>query len=164
MDAEKARSDEQQLPPRKSAIFSVFSYSICACKSGEKKLIEAASNHIDEQLDIISFLRHQLVDRIERRNLFTRLERYLLKNQAKPFVLNASYSNKKKTPDSDSDSSDFEPIRLHEHMDDSPFYDQLFGGAVPYQDQTKSQSSDPDSIVKAKQDESSSSINSASAH
>ena len=53
-----------------------------------------------------------------------------MKNQARPFVLNAAYSGRKKKS-SDSDSSDYEPIRLHEHMDDSPFYDQLLGGALP---------------------------------
>ena len=60
--------------------------------------------------------------------LFTKLERYLLKNQAKPFVLNA-LAEKKQQNHTDSDSSEFEPINLR-NVDPSPFYDSLLAGAL----------------------------------
>ena len=50
LDEEKTGSsetDEKQISPRKPAMFDIFSYSICACKSAEKRLIEAAGDKID---------------------------------------------------------------------------------------------------------------------
>ena len=42
---------------------------------------------IDKELDIVNFLRKQMVSDLVQKLTFTKLERYLLRNQARPFVI-----------------------------------------------------------------------------
>ena len=86
-----------------------------------------AEERISREIDIVTLLRHQMIDDIARRLLFTRMERYLIRNQAKPFVLEMKYSSKKC---SDSDSSDYYPTQLI-NDDQSPYFFQLLEGAIP---------------------------------
>ena len=61
--------------------------SWCCCKnSKEQKYKQIAEDHAYKELDIVTFIRKQMMIDIAFRTLFTRKERFLIKNQRK-FVL-----------------------------------------------------------------------------
>ena len=79
--------ESNQIARRKPARFSLCN---CLCSwrdSVGERLLGVAEERISRELDIVTFLRHQMIDDVARRLLFTRMERYLIRNQAKPFVL-----------------------------------------------------------------------------
>ena len=57
-------------------------------KSNQAKS-KRAQDLIDDQLDVVNFLRNMFLVNASMRVLFTKLERFLLKNQSHPFVLNS---------------------------------------------------------------------------
>ena len=85
-----------------------------------------------------------MVGKLSQRLLFSRMERYLIRNQAKQFVLHSKSSMKEQG--SNSDSSDFYPTQI-ENTGNSPYYAHLFAGAVP----RDSSSSDDDPFKQPKQ-------------
>ena len=94
----------------KRAQFSYFSYFICSCfKRNDKDLLQRACDKIEYELDLVNFLRHSLIQRIQRRVTFTKSERCLIRHQRNPFLLNDSQMRDHKG--SDSDSEDFDPVR-----------------------------------------------------
>ena len=67
-------------------------FHLCRCLCSWKdsigdRLFTVAEDRISREIDIVSFIRQQMIDDIVRRLLFTRMERYLIRNQANPFVL-----------------------------------------------------------------------------
>ena len=50
------------------------------CDRRNKRLHKQAENRVAKELDIINFLKHQLIDSITRRLLFSKLERHLIQH------------------------------------------------------------------------------------
>ena len=95
----KSGDVNMQIKHRKPAAIS-FCKRICSKKS--KKLYQKAQNRTSYELDIANFLQTQMVARISLRMLFTKFERFLLRNQHKPFALRVDSHD-------DSDSNDWKP-------------------------------------------------------
>ena len=85
-----------------------------------------AQSLIDEQLDIVSFVRNSFMIQTQRKVLFTKLERYLLRNQIYPFVVNS----KQQTTSSDNSAKKFSLENIQEQIAESNYYDKLAQGAV----------------------------------
>ena len=62
-----------------------------------------AEERIAKHLDVVHIIRNQMINEVTRRLLFTKLERYLMRQQQRPFTLS---SKKVKS----SDTSDFDPL------------------------------------------------------
>ena len=62
-------------------------FSICARYKSSVRY-EKGLNRIDDSLDIVRFIRHQMSEMIVKRLMFTKLERFMINHQQKPFVLN----------------------------------------------------------------------------
>ena len=86
----------------------------------EKNINKETQNRIRRELDIVNFLKTQIVQKISHKLLFTKFERYLMLNQVNPFVVSA---NKK----IDSDSNDWDDDQPGMS---SPFYQILAHGAL----------------------------------
>ena len=54
---------------------------------GNLKQSQIAASRIEDELDIVNLLRHLFVSRVSMKILFRRVERYLLEQQAMPFVI-----------------------------------------------------------------------------
>ena len=52
-----------------------------------KDLFTKATERIQSELDLVNFLRHQMIDKVHRRLIFTPNERYYMSHQANPFLL-----------------------------------------------------------------------------
>ena len=76
-----------------------------------------ASRRIQNELDIVKFLRNRLIDNVHRRLIFTQGERFLMRHQAYPFLLRLRESG------SDSDSHKKDNINVH-----SKYLDRLIQG------------------------------------
>ena len=72
---------------RKPAKFKSF---LCLQAKSRRNLFAKATHRINNELDVVNFVRHQLIDKIHRKLIFSKNERFLMKHQAKPFVLRNS--------------------------------------------------------------------------
>ena len=85
---------------RKSAKFGMFSL----CKRRDRRRLSRATEIVESELDIVSFMRKQMTDRIAWRLLFTQKERFMIRHQESPFVL----TERKRSSDSEQyDQSEF---------------------------------------------------------
>lgn len=76
----KATYEANRIASRKSARFSLCS-CLCAWKDSiSARSYRVAEDRIAREIDIVSFLRHQMIDDVARRLLFSRMERYLIRN------------------------------------------------------------------------------------
>ena len=96
---QQIRDDLDHIKQRRLAKFSAWK---CWPAGRRQEKIERAQQHIADEFDIVNFLRNQMLTQIHRKLVFNPLDRYLLKNQAKPFVLNS-----KAQCQSDTDSDDY---------------------------------------------------------
>ena len=76
----KAAYEQNKISSRKPAIFS-----LCNCLCRWKDSIAAhtygiAEERVNSELDVVSFLRNQMVGKVSQRLLFSRMERYLIRN------------------------------------------------------------------------------------
>ena len=71
------------------------------------QLMKRGEAHVGKELDIIRFIRRQKMYEIAMKNLFTRVDLFLIKNQRKPFVLKSG-----KDREESADSSDWIPESL----------------------------------------------------
>ena len=78
---------------------------------------------IDHELDIVRFLRGQFVNKATQKLLFTRFERFLLKNQFKPYVI-SSRTEPKESNDSDLSFSGY----LGDNILSSRYFEELKKG------------------------------------
>ncbi len=83
-------------------------------------MFDQATDRLSKELDIVNFLKHQMIDKIQRKTLFTQADRYLMKHQAPPFVLTPRHSQS-------SDTSDFQFVS---NIQSSPFQQTLLQGIV----------------------------------
>ena len=69
-----------------------FESPLCLLKRKPQKfsMYSKGLSRIDKELDLVEFIRHQLIDKISMNLLFTRSESYLMKHQYKPFVLSSN--------------------------------------------------------------------------
>ena len=77
------RNITQRIPAK----FSACRWLLKRRERDTATMFEKAKRRISKELDIVNFLKHHMIDKIQKRTLFTRLERYLMKHQADPFVL-----------------------------------------------------------------------------
>ena len=68
-------------------------------------MYDIASRRINRELDIVNYLKHRMIGSVQKRTIFTQMDRYLMKHQARSFVLDA------RQQESSSDSSDFESCK-----------------------------------------------------
>jgi len=76
----KQQYEQNKIASRKPAIFS-----ICNCLCRWKDSISAqtyavAEGRMSSELDIVSFIRHQMIGKLSQRMLFSNMERYLIRN------------------------------------------------------------------------------------
>ena len=72
-------------------------------------MISRANEKIEYELDLVNFLRHTLMSRIQHNMTFSKIERHFLKHQSGQFILNASHTSLE--AQSSSDSGDFDPTK-----------------------------------------------------
>ena len=75
---------------------------------------------------MVRFIRHQMIDVVQSRLLFTKIERFLIRNQIRPFVINQHLSVDGQRKEH-SDSSDWQPRHVMSGAN-SPFFAQLLEG------------------------------------
>ena len=65
-----------------------FHIQLCSwlCSQRNKRYQSKAEDIIANELDIVNFLKHQMINTIQLRLQFTKFERFLLRNQSVPFV------------------------------------------------------------------------------
>ena len=98
------------------------SSSIWGCRNSRyKRLTNAADDCISKELDIVTFLKKQMMQSIALSTLFTKTERFLIKNQRK-FVLPQTSS---------CDESDYDCDRMYEEAISSTYYGELLNGTQP---------------------------------
>ena len=76
----KADLIENSIARRKPAKFNVCNFLYRWNDSIDERRFAIAEERISREIDIVSFLRHQMIDDVARRLLFTRMERYLIRN------------------------------------------------------------------------------------
>ena len=69
-----------------------FESLLCLLKRKRQKfnMYSKGLSRIDKELDLVEFIRHQLIDKISMNLLFTKPESYLMKHQYIPFVLSSN--------------------------------------------------------------------------
>ena len=92
------------------------------CDRRNHKLQQFAERRISKHLDIVRFLKNQMVSKIIQRLLFSKPERFLLRNQATPFVVKSA-KNKNLNEFTSSEDQDFFPTG-----ENSQYYDRLVDG------------------------------------
>ena len=81
----------KQRPPAK---FSWVSTCYCSSRRKEHALYKRATDTISAELDVITFLRKQLIDKVKTRLLFTPAQRFLMKHQLNTFILHSHKRDK----------------------------------------------------------------------
>ena len=93
------------------------------CNKKNRRLQDHASELLGDQLDIVEVLRHQMVSKISIRALFSKVERYLLTNQANPFVI-----TEKKKPCLSDDFEDMSSFEFPPITSKTSIYNKLAAG------------------------------------
>ena len=78
-------------------------------------MISRANEKIEYELDLVNFLRHTLMSRIQHNITFSKIERHFLKHQSGQFILNAPHTQNETHSSSDSDT--FDPMKLEVNVD-----------------------------------------------
>ena len=84
---------------------------------------------IEKELDIVTFLRKQMMTSIALKTLFTKAERFLIKNQ-NTFVLDTEDGNDSNSSEN-SEVSDFDCKRMYEEIPSSKYFKTLLESAKP---------------------------------
>ena len=116
-------TEENKIKKRKSAVFYACEWFLCFGDKRAKQNFDHSCDIISNQFDIAYFLKHQLIGKLHRQLAFTKTERFLLKNQVKPFVLD----DRGKGGTSDN-SSDYDGGKLIDK--ESIYFKQLLQGAL----------------------------------
>ena len=95
---------------RRPAKLSYCTWLRCFQNRKTVGLQKVAEDQITKELDIVTFLKHQMIDKIERRLIFSRMDRYLMRHQYNPFVLEKQ--SKLKSGQTESYDSSECPIEL----------------------------------------------------
>ena len=91
--------------------------------------LSLAADKISSELDIIRLLRQQMVTKIAQRTLFTKLERFLMVNQTKPFLIKAPKSTGEASS-FDSSSESIYAEAMESLIAISPYYSRLVSGVL----------------------------------
>ena len=83
-------------------------------------MLSDAATKIDKELDVAEFIKHQFINKVSRRLIFTRLQRHLMRHQVREFVLDEKHKHS-----SEADSSDCEPDEFL-HDKDTVEFNQTF--------------------------------------
>ena len=86
-ESKSTLTEEAKIRKRKSAVFTVCEWFLCFRDKKAKRNFEHATETISNQFDVATFLKHQMIDKLHRQLVFTKIERFMLRNQVKPFVL-----------------------------------------------------------------------------
>ena len=84
---------------------------------------DKAAQILEQELDIAKFLKKQMISSLTLKMLFSKLERLLLRNQAKPFIINDE--NEQPTSDENINLSELESQKAK-----SPYFYKLAEGLV----------------------------------
>lgn len=79
---------KKQIGRRVPAKFNACRWLLQWRQKDASSMFDQATDRLSKELDIVNFLKRLMIDGIQRRTLFTRADRYLMKHQAHPFVLN----------------------------------------------------------------------------
>ena len=119
---------EDELNSRQPASFKLFHCLQSRRHERRLRLFEKAIERVDSQFDLINFIQQQMSRLIERRLIFTKVERFLIMKQRDPFVL----TNRKDQSLSDDSKTNYK--ELSEYVDESDrgkHYDSLLRGLFP---------------------------------
>ena len=76
----ETKTNQNKIASRKPAKFSLCNF-ICSCRDSiSAKSYGRAVGRVRREIDIVTFLRHQMLDDIARRVQFSKMERYLIRN------------------------------------------------------------------------------------
>jgi len=98
-------------------------------------MVANGSDRIDDQLDVVEFIRGQMMLSTMHKTLFNHLERYMIKNQKK-FVLQS------REDESESSDTDLDEGKLMEKIEQSPYYFKLLKGTQTFNDKAENNESD----------------------
>ena len=91
-------------------------------KSKERRIEEIAADRLSKEMDCVTFMKKQMMQDAAFKILFSPIERFLIGNQTKPFILNHSEM------DEDSDRLDDHIVFNEQEIRQCKFYQQLLRG------------------------------------
>ena len=123
----KTTLDRNKVASRQPAIFS-FCNCICSWRDNiSRKTYHFAKARANQELDLVTFLKSQMTGGVVQRLLFTRTERYLIRNQANPFAVRRKGVRKEQP--TYTDSSDYCPDEL-KNIENGRYYGQLTANVI----------------------------------